>query len=335
MPKQSTVKWALGGDEPEDLQDFLSNEDIERKNGGLPTKGTYKFAVRQIRKGAIKSGDNKDKPRLSIMLTVAEPKGSPKAKWNGYMIWDGLNIIDGPNLSFVKRFMRALGLTWDDFLKRTKADDQDPPHITQIGKVKFESGKDPVVRASISVKGPDDYNDGDHVEIGRYLPADDDEPVESDEDADEDEDEEDGITLDVDDEDDEDEDEEDEDDEDEEDEEDESVAELREELQGMKVKALRKRAVANGEDDDDVEEMGKSELVDLIIEQETEDEDEDEDDEPDEDAIEEMRGELSGLKVAALKKRALRNDKDADLDGMKKADLVQLILEQELNAPPF
>ena len=39
--------------------------------------------------------------------------------------------------------------------------------------------------------------------------------------------------------------------------------------------------------------------------------------------------------IAALKKRALRNDEDADLDGLKKDGLVDLILQQELNLPPF
>lgn len=323
MAKTTAVKWGLGSEEPEDLQDFLSNEDLEHRNGGLPTKGTYSLAVRQIRIGKIKSGDNAGKPRLSVMLVVAEPKGSPKAKWNGYLVWDGLNVMPS-GLPFVKRFMRALGLEWDDFNSRTKQDSQDPPHITQIGRVKFEQGKDPVVRASLYVENTDN---GEQVQVGRYLPADESADDAADREADEDED--DGVVLD-------------EDEEPEDDEEDDEEAELREELEDLSDKKLVKRALANDGDldKDELSDMDTDDLIDLIVEQELgedeDDEDEDEDeDEPDEDAVEELTEELNGLKIAALRKRALRNDEDADLDGLKKADLVQLILEQELNVPPF
>lgn len=274
MAKVTKVKWALGNNEPGDLEDFLTNDDIVKKNG-LPAKGTYTFAVKRLSVKPNKNGDD----RISVMLVMKEPKGKT-AKWNGYLVWDGLNVTEQA-APFIKRFLGALGLTWADFMQRSKRDDQDPPHITQIGKVKFEVGDDPTVRALVKILPADDFNDDAHLEIQRYLPADD-------EDEDEDDIEEGEDDEDADEEDD------DEDDEDEEEDEDED------------------------EEDDDEDE-----------------EEEADEEEADEEAIEELTEELAELKLALLRKRALANDEDAELEGLKRKDLTQLILEQELNVPPF
>lgn len=293
MAKVQKVKWALGANEPDDLAEFLSNEDIVKKHG-LPPKGTYTFKIRRL---TVKPNKNND-DRIGVMLIMAEPKKSKASKWNGYLVWDGLNVTD-QSAPYIKRFLKAMGLTWKDFMEKTKRDDQDPPHIVQIGKVKFESVEDPTVRVLVKQMPADDFNDDDHLEVARYLPLkdEDDEPEDEDEDEGEEE-------SDEEEEDDEEEDEEEEDEEeDEEDDEDEEE-----------------------EDEEDEEE-----------EDEEDDDEEDEEEEDDEDELEELREELTGLKLAALRKRARRNDKksDEDFEGMKKADLVQRILEQELNAPPF
>lgn len=276
MAKVNKVKWALGGDEPGDLEEFLTNDDIIKKNG-LPSKGTYTFAVKRLAVKPNKNGDD----RISVMLIMKEPKNK-SAKWNGYMIWDGLNVTE-QSAPFIKRFLKALGLTWADFMQRSKRDDQDPPHIVQIGKVKFEAGKDPVVRALVKISPADDYNDDAHLEIQRYLPLDDDV-------FEDDEEEEDDVEEDVDDDD---------DDEPEE---------------------------GDEEDDDDEDEED---------EEEEDEEEEDDDEEADEDDIEELTEELAELKLALLRKRVLANDEDAEIEGLKRKDLVQMILEQELNVPPF
>lgn len=170
MAQEKKVKWALGNDEPEDLQEFLDNDDIVKKNkGSLPPKGTYTFAVKRL---AVKPNKNDD-DRISVMLIMKEPKKGNGAPWNGYLVWDGFNVTE-QGAPFIKRFLKSLGLTWKQFMGSTKKDNQDPPHITQIGGVKFEKGEDPTVRALVKIAPEDDYNDAEHLEIARYLPLHDD-----------------------------------------------------------------------------------------------------------------------------------------------------------------
>ncbi len=276
------VKWALGAEEPEDLDDFLSNDDIVLKNTSgkgknkevnWPGKGPFTFKVVQARVKPNRNGDD----RIGVMLVLKEPKKSEAASWNGYMIWDGFNVTE-QGAPFLKRWLRALGLTWADFIKKSKMDDQDPPHLVQIGKVKLEGTKDVTLRATVKVMDADDYNDDEHLEIGRYLPADDEEPEPEDVEDDEDEDDEDDVEV-VEEDDEEDEDEEDEeeddDDEDEDDEdddededEDDEEEELREELSGLKVAALQKRAMRlakkNKVETDEVP-TKKADLVEWIV----------------------------------------------------------------------
>jgi hypothetical protein len=251
VAKTTKVKWALGSDEPEDLADFKDNEQLVKEHGGsLPSKGIYTFAIRRITSKPNKNDDE----RLSIGLSIQEPAKSKNADWNGYWVWDGMNVTE-QGARWIKRWLKSMGLEWSDFIEKTKMDDQDPPHIVQIGRVKFESGKDVLVRAMIKISPPDDYNDSDYVEVARYLPADDGEG---------------GATEDADD----------------------------------------------GVGDDDVVSMA-------------------DDDAPSEDAADDaeeaLREELADEKVAGLRQRALRNDNEADVAGVKKADLIDLIVEQEMS----
>lgn len=289
------VKWAMGSEEPEDLQDFLSNDDIVKKNTQKktkdvlwPGKGPHTFVIKRL---TVKDNRNGD-PRISVMAIMQNGKKSDAATWNGYLIWDGFNVNE-QGAPFLKRFLKALGLTWEDFIKKTKAtQDGDKQQIVQIGKVKFgeDATKDPTLLATIKVKPADDYNDDEHMEIARYLPVEDEEEDEAedvDEDDAEDMDEDDDVEVDDDDEDEDDED--------------------------------------SDEDDDD--------------EEDDEDEDEDEEDEEDEDEEDDLRAELKPLKIADLKKRAVRITKrlkgDTDEIPAKKAELIDYIVQCELGEPPF
>lgn len=268
MAKVKKTKWAIGADEPEDLAEFLSNDDIVIKHG-MPEKGIYTFAVKRISVKPNKNGDD----RLSVMLIIKEAKKSKAAKFNGYLVWDGFNVTD-QGAPWIKRFLKGLGLEWSDFIGKTKQDDQDPPHIVQIGRVKFESGQDPTVRALVKVMPADDYNDDEHLEIVRYLPLEDeaDEPEDEPEDDEDTEDTEDfgDDESDEDEDDDEEPDDDEEDEEDEEDDEDEEEA-LREELSTLKIAALQKRAVRLAKkakvDADDLP-AKKKPLIEWIVEQE-------------------------------------------------------------------
>lgn len=171
MVKEKKVKWALGGSEPEDLAEFKDNDQIVKehtKKGetNWPPRGsTVRCLVRQIKVKPNKNGDD----RLSVMLVIDEPKKSDMASWNNYAMFDGFNVTEQGS-PFIKRFLKAMGLTWKDFMDRTKQDDQDPPHITQIGKVQFEGAAKPVhVECRIKVKPADDYHDAEFIDPTGYI----------------------------------------------------------------------------------------------------------------------------------------------------------------------
>lgn len=315
MAKTTKVKWALGGDEPDDLQDFLSNEEIEQKHDGDKPKGKFKFAVRRIMAREIQNGDNAGETRLSLMLVINEPKKSDNADWNGYLVWDGLNVTD-QGKPYIKRFMQALGLTWDDFINKSKQDDQDPPHITQIGGVKFEAGKDPIVEAVVRI-GMNTRTDEQEVKVSKYVPKNDGAADEAADEGDEDEatasfdgdgDEADEAT----------------DDEawtraDLEDEDWDTVSEVAKDDFGYKPKALKKFDEDVSALLDDMEEKGHfpSEDGEGSLD----------------DWKEALREELDGKGINILRKRLLRSDEDAETGGMKKKDLIEAIIEAE--EPPF
>jgi hypothetical protein len=326
MAKAPTkVKWSIGADEPEDLQDFLSNDDIITKNTAKktgevnwPSKGPFNFRVQFVKVAKIQSGDNKGKDRLRVMLVLDDPKTKD---WNGYAVFDGFNVTE-QGAPFLKRFLRALGLKWSDFIEKSKQDtSQDPPALTQIGGVKFTGPKPATVKATVKVSPPDDYNTEEFLEIARWLPADDEEPedLNDDEEVEEDEDEDEVEVVEDDDDDDDDE------------------EWTREDLEDEDLDDIIPIAVSDfGLKKKDLKGLDKDEVLDLLFPGDEDDEDEDEDDEDErEEAIAELTAELNGLKVAALRKRARRNEKDSDEDfeSMKKADLVQAIVAQEI--PPF
>jgi hypothetical protein len=175
MAKKSKVKWAIGAEEPEDLQDFLSNDDILTKNTdkktkevNWPGKGPYTFRVQFVRKGEIQNGDNAGQPRLRIMV-VLQDEQTPD--WNGYAVFDGFNVTD-QGKSFLKRWLRSIGVEWKDFYNNTTQEENgDNIDIVRIGGVNFKGAKPVTLRATVKVKPADDYNDDEHLEIGRYLPA--------------------------------------------------------------------------------------------------------------------------------------------------------------------
>lgn len=258
MASSKPVKWSVSSEEPDDLQEFLTNDEIEDKHG-LPRKGIYRLRLRQVVVGKIKNGDNAGKDRLRVMLIIDEPKKSDKAKWNQFVVWDGLNVTE-QGKPFVKRFLKAIGLTWSDFINKSRIDKQEPPHLVQIAGVKIESG-DVFLKAMLREKS-DDY--GDTVEPARYImPEDDDEPDDDEPEEDEDDDE-----VEVMDES-EGEDEEDEESEDDEDDEEDPEDELREELSALNKADLERRLKKSAKKalvKDYVMPKTKSKLVDMIVE---------------------------------------------------------------------
>lgn len=340
--KVVTAKWGVPSKEPEDLPDFMSNEEIAEKMGGDP-RGVYRIWIKKLTVVKNKNDDDMIKIVAEIFETDKEKKG-----YNGWAFWTQQNVTE-QGASFLKQFLKSFGASWADFQQRTKMIPEtklDPAQITAIGKANFAGTKKILARASVGMGRASGGYEA-RTEIKRWLPLDadmdDSEDIEDDEEILDDEELEDEDLEEV-------EDDEELEDEDEE-EADEEEAELRESLSSLGLPALRKRVKTN---DADAKTTGlkKDALIDLIVEQELlvddEDEelDEDEDEELEEDdeaAEEELREELSGLTIGALKKRAKENgEKVAVLNKMKdKAKVIDLVVEQELNAegddeePPF
>jgi hypothetical protein len=340
--KVVTAKWGVPAKEPEDLPDFLSNEEIEEKMGGAP-RGVFRVWVKKIT--VVKNRNDDD--MLKITAEIFETDKSKKG-YNGWVFWENQNVTEA-GASFLKQFLKSMGASWSDFQQRTKLKNQnsatEPTEVVAIGPVNFAGSKKVLAKVTTKMgKAQNGYEA--KMEIGRWLPKDSD--MDESEDIEEEEDEllEDEEELEDEELEEVDEDEELEEEDEEEDEEDEE-AELREELNGLSLPDLRKRAKTN---DADVKTVGlkKAALIDLIVGQESLDEDEEElegeeEEELEDDGEDELREELSGLTIGALKQRAKANgEKVAVLKPMKdKAKVIDLIVEQELNGeaddeePPF
>lgn len=167
------VKWAVSGNEPDDLAEFKDNDQIVKENGKkLPTKGVYRLRVRRMYVKPNKNGDD----RVASMLIMDEPKKSKASSYNGYLVRDGFNITE-QGTPFLKRFLKGLGLTWDDFYNKSKEiEDGERRELVQIAGTKFgsEETKEVYVRALLKEHAADDWNDAPYMEVARYLPADED-----------------------------------------------------------------------------------------------------------------------------------------------------------------
>lgn len=331
--KVVVAKWGVPAKEPEDLPDFLSNEEIAEKMGGDP-RGVYRLWVKKITVIKNKNDDDMLKITAEIFETNKEKKG-----YNGWVFWENQNVTE-QGASFLKQFLKSIGATWADFQKRTKLINQssatEPTEVVAIGPVNLAGTKKVLARATVGMdRGGNGYDPKPAVR--RWLPPADDADVQDEEDLDEED-----LEEDLDEEDLEEVDEEDEED-------DEAETELRDELGELGMPDLRKRAKTN---DADVKTTGlnKAALIDLIVGQELvdeedldEEEEEDEDlgDEEEGDEEEELREELGELTLGALKMRAKKGGaKVAVLKPIKtKAKVIDIIVEQELGGdedePPF
>lgn len=313
--KVVTAKWSVPSKEPEDLPDFLSNDEIVDKAGGLP-RGVFRVWVKQITVNKNKNDDD----MLRVTAEIFETDKSKKV-YNGYTFWENQNVTES-GAAFLKRFLNSMGATWKDFNERTKmvnATTLEPTKIISIGSANFNGAKK--VLAVISTK-IEEYKGEERAAVSRWLPpkdsdeaevdGDDDDLGEGDEDLEEVE---------------------------------EEAGGLEEELDGLTLVELRKRAKEN---DPKVKTIGlkKDGLIELIIGQESLDEgleEEELEDDDDDAAEEELREELAELELIDLKRRAKGNgEKVAVLKPIKDKDkLIDIIVEQELSAeaddnePPF
>lgn len=161
------VKWSIGADEPEDLESY------DVYDGDLPPKGVYNCKLTRLKLKTNRNGDD----MINGLLLIEEEGG--KKKYNGYGIWFNQNVTE-QGAPYVKQFLRALGLTWKDFIGKTVTDDEDPPNITKIGTLKMST--EPEVRV-LAKRGS--YNGEDKLDVQTWLvPRDEDDDADDADDAD-------------------------------------------------------------------------------------------------------------------------------------------------------
>lgn len=203
--------------------------DFKSYEGKPPPKGNYIVRVKRMTIGAIKNGDNKGKPRISVLCEVVGGAGSDgiddkNYEYLGAPIWDGLNIIKSQT-GKVNNFLHAL-TDGSDSAKRAvetafwppngpkaekvkKEGKPDVVHIVQIGKYAIGSPDGNLLVRVVTQMGRD-LEKNPRAEVSQYLPyqpkgnngapvaGDDDDDVEDDDVEDDDvEEEEDDDDLDI------------------------------------------------------------------------------------------------------------------------------------------
>jgi hypothetical protein len=329
MARVVKAKWGIGSDKPEDLPDFLTNDEILEKNGEKYPRGRFRLHIKEI---TVKK-NNSDNDMMVIRCEVNETDKAKKS-YNGWFLITNQNITD-QGKPYLLKFLKAIGATWNDFMENTRTTPEtsvEPTKILSIGPVKF-TGNAKVYADALLVK--DVYKDEERSQIGRWVPKSADSDEEEVEETEEEELEEEEAEAE-------------EEAEEEELEMSEEEEELREELEDLTKVKLKARAKKNGATLKDYKDLDEEGLIDLIVEQEIEledeeepDEEEEEETEDDSEAEDELREELDGLTIAALKSRAKKNKRKlAEYKTAKKPELIEMIVEDELggedeNEPPF
>lgn len=154
-------------------------------------KGSWVVRVKRMTVGQInKEGDNKGKPRLTILMEVCGGAGAdglddPDFPYKGHPIWDGLNIIKS-GTGFVNAFLHALTDGTEEAKKAIETafwppngpsakketnpnNGKSAVHVKRIGKVQINSPKGEVL-LQVTTK-PGKNLDGTYAaDITRYLP---------------------------------------------------------------------------------------------------------------------------------------------------------------------
>lgn len=301
-------KWTALGDvadksladvDPDSVSNIYDEESL-----GVPKPGPYLAVVKRLQGTESKAGD----PMLKMVVELAEPKGSKKARYNGYGIWNYI-VSTKDTASRVNQFLHAI-LDGKPPAQRKKIIDQywagnvvlsddDNKFITKIGTWMVPDS----IQIGINTAKENSAEYGERLKIafGGIMPASE-RPASkvADEDPDEayaeDEDEADEVDEEV----------------------DEEFEAREEELNGLSLAELRALAKELG-----VTGKGKGGLVTAILGEEFAEEDEAEDDEEaDEEEEAEEGDEYDEMDRAALRAaakelgvRVLKSDSDDDLRG--------------------
>ncbi|UOW93410.1 hypothetical protein SEA_LABELLE_85 [Mycobacterium phage Labelle] len=157
----------------------------EAWSGELPPTGSYDGVLKVISIGEIgPEAKNAGKPKLSIGVELrAREKGSPNKKYDGFIAWGNLNLIESA-APFINQFLLALTDGSDESLAKIQHDfennmqvDERKKHVLKIGKLNINSpeGETPI---KVSLKNTPFTNTRTNVttqrvEIASYLLRDD------------------------------------------------------------------------------------------------------------------------------------------------------------------
>jgi len=122
--------------------------------GELPPTGSYKGFVKVLSLGTIgPEAKNAGKPKLSVGVELRADKGSPAQKYDGFIAWGNLNLIESAK-PYINQFLMALTDGSDEqFAAIQKAfennieTDARKKHIEKIGRwnVNSPNGELPIM----------------------------------------------------------------------------------------------------------------------------------------------------------------------------------------------
>lgn len=292
------------------VKDAEERTGFETYDGEEPPKGIYRAKIKSVKIREASTGTM----GFQVLAILEAREGSAHSKFDGFPAWTNIWLTDKEaNQAREKAFYRSVGASTDGETNVVFEDLEDGGRVKKIG------GKDPVgAIVKVDLKREDGYGmQGDTIypvdpakekasKKSAPEPDEDDEDdlIEDDDTAEEDE----GYTA--------------------------------EELRALSLPELRKLAKESGLE---VKGLKKDDIVDSLIDFFAEGDDEDEDEDDDEDEVEGdevitaadlLEYTLPNLKKFAREEGGYSND---DLKGLKKEEIVELLVDDEVvaNEPPF
>lgn len=115
-----------------DFSDIDAAEGFSDYSGPLPPKGLYNFTVKWWK---LAPNKNKD-PMFTVLLEIHEPKGSPKAIYNGYVIFHNANITE-TGAPYLNAMLDAFGIPRKAvYQSKIVLDPEKTERVLKIGGVK-------------------------------------------------------------------------------------------------------------------------------------------------------------------------------------------------------
>lgn len=125
------VTWG-GGVTGADLDNAERNQ-FKPYDGPIPTNGVYTFKIKWLRSQTSQAGN----PKLTAGLELVPRQSRPDEKpYKGFFLVDGIPVMNEDwSHKRVAAFLDAIGVSGDDFAKRTVDDGSEQGNIVKIGKV--------------------------------------------------------------------------------------------------------------------------------------------------------------------------------------------------------